>query len=628
MVKGWGKIATPLLPAAIRVSAESVLIPESVLVDTGLPYGTTYAQLDSSVWDTLEVLTEDLKNDIRSFFKIRFADIKNKNVVDEEIVFNKKIVGMPLEYRTRTGISKNYPDLSSLSNITYGELSWIPNIGILSLLEFSCVLEAYFADPNFEEGIIHEFDLAASLRECILTVYAEGGYQVDSLLDRYGWGTEAPKTLQGIGDKHNVTRERIRQIQSKFEKRMSELNPNIPLLQPAVNELFKASPIFANDAISLLKDKNYSREALHPGGILNACKLFEIDRKGLFLKKFKNKRVVVTSEFNLASKIIFSKAKKLTSYYGVFNVVDLATRLEGVNVHNFETPNLVNILKLSDDFVFLDEEWFYNASANRNRIYNVAKKIFSIADVVKVASLREAVRDAYRQRGIQIVPPRHVVANLFQKNVNFTVSGDTIAIKSKYKPKKQLTKIEYAYYELFKRQNFRAMRRREILDVVEGDGFNEYTSSSYLGWSPIISRVAIDIYCIRGKEAASSEVQVALEKRRSKDKVFYSFGWTDDRQPYLIYKMNAPSLRYGLLNIPSKAARYIKPGKYSILHSTGEIVDIFNISGDPLVMFGLRKAFTVLGVDEGDCLVIKYNTSLKTVTFEVGNVDLIDEYGV
>lgn len=628
MVKGWGKAATPLLPTAIRANTKSMLIPANALVGTGLPYGTTYSQLDSSIWDTIEVLTDVLEDDIRSVFKNELANVLKNNIFDEEVLFNKEVVGMPLEYRTRTLISKRYHDLSSLSDVTYGELLRIKNFGKLSLLELSCVLEAYLTNSYFDDGIIHDSDLATSLRECILSVYEEGTYQVDSLLDRYGWRSEPPKTLQEIGNKYNVTRERIRQIQDKFEKRMSELNPNIPLLQSAINEIHKASPILAKDAIALLRKKNYSHTPIHPGGILNACHLFDVDCKDLLLKKVKNEQVVFTREFSVARKLILSKAKKSTSYHGAFNVEDLATRLENENIANIETPNLVNILKLSNDIVFLNREWFYNASANRNRIYNVGKKIFSIADAVKVESLRAAVRDAFRQRSIQIVPPRNVVAEMFRKNGNFTVAGDTIVIKQKYDPKKELAKIEHAYYELFKSQDYRAMRRREILDVVENDGFNEYTSSLYLSWSPIINRVAIDIYCIRGKEVTSGEVQVAIEQRGTKDKVFYSFGWTEDRMPYLTFKMNAPSIRYGLLNIPSKAERFIKPNTYQILHSTGEVVDNFNIAGDPLVMFGLRKAFTVMGVDEGDYLVVKFNTFMKTVNFEVGNRDLLDEYGI
>ena len=48
--------------------------------------------------------------------------------------------------------------------------------------------------------------------------------EVEIICRRYGFGIEEPETLKTVGEALGVTKERIRQIQSRAERKMRELS--------------------------------------------------------------------------------------------------------------------------------------------------------------------------------------------------------------------------------------------------------------------------------------------------------------------------------------------------------------------------------------------------------------------
>ena len=83
--------------------------------------------------------------------------------------------------------------------------------------------ETEFGDFIPNETNLEEQHENSSLKEDILRVFNLcnlSELQKEILIKRYGLDGQAPRTLEEIGKEHNVTRERIRQIQDKTERRI------------------------------------------------------------------------------------------------------------------------------------------------------------------------------------------------------------------------------------------------------------------------------------------------------------------------------------------------------------------------------------------------------------------------
>jgi hypothetical protein len=73
----------------------------------------------------------------------------------------------------------------------------------------------------------------------------------------WGWSGELPRTLQSVGDSFGLTRERVRQISSKFEKVYRRRKAFLPSLERVLRFIARRVPVVAGD----IETAAYKREA-------------------------------------------------------------------------------------------------------------------------------------------------------------------------------------------------------------------------------------------------------------------------------------------------------------------------------------------------------------------------------
>ena len=96
---------------------------------------------------------------------------------------------------------------------------------------------------------------------------------LEIFVSRYGLDDTPPKTLEIIGQKFNVTRERIRQIELKFVAHLKKYELPLPMLVRASKIIINKLPFFEKEMNEILKkekiiEQNYDFESL--------IKIFEI----------------------------------------------------------------------------------------------------------------------------------------------------------------------------------------------------------------------------------------------------------------------------------------------------------------------------------------------------------------
>jgi hypothetical protein len=148
----WGAPGTALLPQSLRELWGPEALPDWVATDFNLPAGSTPSSLSAAVWDEAgtNVLTDRQRNFLLNFVQVRRMEIRTVKVFTQPVPYWLDIKELPFSTRTRNClVSGNLlADNEQLSNINYARLLDIRSMGIVSILEFACIVEAAIERAN------------------------------------------------------------------------------------------------------------------------------------------------------------------------------------------------------------------------------------------------------------------------------------------------------------------------------------------------------------------------------------------------------------------------------------------------------------------------------------------------
>jgi len=97
------------------------------------------------------------------------------------------------------------------------------------------------------------------------------------VISHFGWGGQKPKTLESVGKEFDVTRERIRQICLKFEKKLIWKKQrkllSLPILDSALKVVAESLPARHSEIKTELVKKGVTRQIFWPEGLITAAKI-------------------------------------------------------------------------------------------------------------------------------------------------------------------------------------------------------------------------------------------------------------------------------------------------------------------------------------------------------------------
>lgn len=460
---------------------------------------------------------------------------------------------------------------------------------------------------NLRKRIEEAYEL--KLEDEILSLLPSNANSRDSelFISRYGLNGCPAKTLQEIGDKYLITRERVRQICERIECEFREKICFTPILDRALVEINKALPNMTEDIeIRLLKlgltRSRYSIDSIRSAAELTKKQIgFEITSHG-------NSFLVTASETPIDARSILRLADRTIEHWGVATVDFLVERLSAKN-QTISKSLVTRLVKSRRDFHWLCEAngWFWLSGVKRNRLVNKINKILDAVPSMDLANLREGVRRHYRMKGF--APPNEILHEFCRQQSDLMVDGNQI-IRSKIekhkknKPGMQLSHAERTMVDVLNSHGS-VMAREDFEKECLKSGVTRATFYVYLDNSPAIKRFAKGVYGVRGAQISPLEVE-SLRPKMSRSKVIKDFGWTNDGYIWVSYILSEGSVSHGVLGFPAALSSYLSDS--FTISETGKVVRIIGSC-----LSGLGSTLRRLKFEKGNHIILTFDLKMRVV---------------
>lgn len=405
----------------------------------------------------------------------------------------------------------------------------------------------------------------------------------DQFAQRYGVRGERQATLQTIGTKHGLTRERVRQITDKLISAIQErsaytpaldaLASKVPALLPRpIEDLDAALAGELGEQLSIVGVARFADEVLR--------RSFPVTVQDLTFRLKRVPNIAMPSEDGMAwfpmvkrdviSMITTSGMALMDSIYG--RLIEREKRF-------IPYDSLVGCLRALPDFAWIDEErgWFWLGPSGDNRILSHVWKILAVAK--RRLSIDEIFEGVSRNRRIwsrgefirqaESFPPPYVLRDLLTRcegiqsiQYNFLWAEPSIA------PDRVLSPAEFLVYEALGERSGISSRVELKRTLVEGrNAIGAMNFTMILDQAPFIRQLERGIFALRGWDLvperiiqAKTEVGRPVQPDRSTS---VPVEMSLDAMEFELH-LRSSSLKNGAFVIPIAIRRALPQGKYSL----------------------------------------------------------------
>jgi hypothetical protein len=445
------------------------------------------------------------------------------------------------------------------------------------------------------------------------------------VLAYFGLDGRGGKTLQSIGDKFGLTRERVRQICEKIkrqlEQRVQKQSPPLPVFNSTLEFVNAHIPDKADVIEAGLAKKGLSKWAFRLEGLLSVAEFLGY-AKPFNIEKLNKRRFVVHLGKKKLTKLAVILSKKYVSSQGIANIDEIIAQFNSLTKQSVNKSFIISALNLSETFSWVDEPngWFWLPALPRNRLINVIKKILSVSNSIDISELRSGLSRFHRLKGL--APPRRVLLEFCSQLEWCRVEGTTVIANPPLDWEKVLSgTTEWAMAAVLKEYG-PVMSTKEFEDKCIALGRNENTFFQYISYSPIITKFSLGIYGLRGTKIHPGEIK-SLKPQKIPAKVLVDFGWTSESNIWISYKLSRSIIKTGVINIPAAMKQYLQ-GEYSLTAADG--TDIGKLKIEDSSAWSMSSFFRRRGGDPGDFSVLEFNLMSRNVKAYIGDAELLDEF--
>lgn len=438
---------------------------------------------------------------------------------------------------------------------------------------------------------------------------------------RLGWDGNGGCTLQEAADEVGISRERVRQLESRMKKNL-EFVSFVPVLDRSIETLESAAMSFEMDASLTLMESGLASRRFFPAGIKSAARFLK-GKDGEFTVA-PNGKSIVPPGGGIANSV-WDALKSLSDVNYISNLSEIQAR---VAVIESSTPPMAVIRSLvssNDRVEWLDDtlEWFWlRQKDGRNRWLNITRKLLSVSDPLGLSALRDGLRRPHSNRSTNI--PRRILKRLCEV-AGLLVHNDQISSRSELNHLEYLNSSEIILFSALEEADG-ILRREELQEYCLSNGMNRHSFWVYLSYNPLLVRIAPSVYGLRGREIDPAKVAaLAGIPQTPKQKVLRDHGWTGDGSIWLGYRLSSNSVESGVVFVPSDVRNVIGISQIELFGMEGNGVGTFVI-GDQGNAWGLTPYFDRRGVEAGDALVIIISTELASGIVRSGSHELLSRY--
>jgi hypothetical protein len=477
---------------------------------------------------------------------------------------------------------------------------------------------------------LSELDLEGAIQmliQKITLLYKET--RINPIMWRYGWMGEKPLTLEEVGKIINVTRERIRQVTARFERKVRELFDEekifFPQIERALKVLENSQPISLENAAKLLSTKGVSKNPFHPKGLINLVEVLGQEHD------FKITNNILTVGSNLNVRKILREGKRLCGYNGIANFHDIMDRVG--NLAELKHEAIRKLFKnKSFGLDFIANDWIINVKTpeKRNRIINTAKAMLSVTSPLKLIDIRKGVRKRFSYRastksykGLLVVPPGFVLKAFFVQHQSFEVDeNDLVRYKEHLDIQKNLGGIEQVMVDVLQKSPSGMLDRKSFHKECVARGVNPNSFALISTFSPVLCHVDYNIWGLIGRNYNPASI-TALQRntKQATNRLATNFGWTDDGNIWIAKELSYHQANF-LMGYPVSLKRYFEGIEFEMLGEDGKIYG--TIKSSKSTLYGFAPFLSRKGADEGDIIKAVFNFQNKTAELSFAQQDIFD----
>lgn len=441
----------------------------------------------------------------------------------------------------------------------------------------------------------------------------------------YGWDGGGGHTLEELGQKYELSRERIRQVCVRAVKRNRRTKVFTPVLDRTLAFIAQRIPMAADRLKTQLDDAGFSQCGLpletiqQAAGFLSGEPVFEVVTVG-------ETRLAVSPGTSHIPRAVIQVAKRAVLSYGATTIQEMAAESSeqcGVKV---EPALVVETLQTLSDFKWLDRKrgWFQLECLPQYGLPNMVEKILSVTGQIDVAKLRTAI-SRYRRTGRR-TPPCRVLLEFCRQMPEVRVEGNLIIADPPRDWEQVLGGVEAGMVRVL-REHGPVMERGEFEELCIRNGMNRFSFNAIIMCSPVITQYGRSVYGLLGAKVDRRMIQ-SLSSRKTgtaPTKVLRSYGQIHDGRIYLAYQLSKAAISGGVITVPA-AMKDLVAGKFTIRtvdgHESGTLVSKNGCA------WGLGPVLRGHNAQPGEYLVIVFNARDCEATISIGDENVVNSFSV
>ena len=424
---------------------------------------------------------------------------------------------------------------------------------------------------------------------------------------RLGWDGQGGTTLEAAAS-GSMSRERVRQLEERVARYVIDAKPWLPVVEAALELLVESSPISSDDAAELLRSEKLADATFDPFGVVTAARMAGLGPRpiavgqALYMGKQAQEAIVVVDA-----------ARKVVSRAGA---ASLGAILDYLGHSSFNHDQIRRILSIDSETRWLDSErnWLFLPTP-KNRAANHLRKMLAVTPSLSLTEVREGMR---RYRGRDVNLPSVVLLALCECFGWVRVVGDRVLAAEPLDYREVLENTEETLVDIF-RKHGPVLDRATAVDLGEQFGLDRTTTGLYLGWSPIIERLVVNRYTLRGAEVPAGTLE-AMRSATPRVRVQRGYGWMSTGRLWVGYVLSQPAIDSGVVGVPS-ALKLELEGRYAL---APPIEELGEVATDGTNLWGLYRIFRHYAAEAGDALVLEFDVGARLVYAFVGGEELLD----
>jgi hypothetical protein len=378
-----------------------------------------------------------------------------------------------------------------------------------------------------------------------------------ALMARIGWIGASPPTLEEVGHREGLTRERARQLQVRLVRKLGAVHaPDKDAFRKAAQLISDHRTFPTKSAGRLLYEHGLVRQPLPDVGI------------ALLFRLLGYPNVFEAYEANLRERQphlreAVSVAKALTRSVGV-GCIQWA--------HN-DSGGLVDLDELKRDLAgaswcrFLDEDWFWdpNTPGGRNRLVNLTEKMLAACGPLEVRELRGGLDRNFRLGRLPHIPSLHALRLFYEAHREFAIDDEDIVTSTRtLSPESELDTVELIIFRILKEAPDGFLDRTEFFRRAVGAGMNPNTFGVLSSYSPIIDNPMQDRWMLRGSNVSPA---VLAAKRTVRRRRFAQDEWT--ARGTLRLRRETPDYWTMVVSVPRALRSYVAERTFDAVDESG-----------------------------------------------------------